>query len=54
MPSTTASRETIMARHAALDNKIQLEQARPGSNDWFVKALKRQKLYLKEQLEGMN
>lgn len=55
MPSTNAARlEALQARHEALSHKIELEQSRPGTSDWYLKALKRQKLHLKEQIEGIS
>ncbi len=54
MPYTSASRiEALQARHRALSQKIELEQSRPGYNDWYIKALKQQKLHDKEQIEGV-
>jgi hypothetical protein len=50
---TSASRETLLARHSAISQKIESEQSRPGSSDWLLKSLKRQKLHLKEQIEGI-
>lgn len=49
----SSRRESLEARHAALDNKIRMEQSRPGANDWFISALKRQRLHVKEQIEGI-
>lgn len=55
MPNTSAPRlEALQARHRALSHKIEIEQSRPGSSDWYLKALKRQKLHLKEQIEGIS
>lgn len=55
MPSTASvSRlEALKTRHSALSHKIELEQGKPGSNDWYLRALKRQKLHLKEEIEGI-
>lgn len=55
MPYTSAAhREALEARHAAISHKIEVEQSRPGSSDWFLKSLKRQRLHLKEQIEGIS
>ena len=57
MPQTHASAsvaahlEALKARHMALSNKIESEQTRPGSNDWYLRSLKTQKLHLKEEIE---
>ncbi len=54
MPYTSSSRlESLQARHNALENKIRMEQSRPGSDGWFVSSLKRQRLHVKEQIEGI-
>ena len=52
--SSTSRLDALKSRHAALTNKIELEQGRPGSSDWYLKALKRQRLHLKEQIEGIS
>lgn len=55
MPSSSTARlEALQARHNALDHQINLEQTRPGSSDYFLRLLKRQKLHLKEQIEGIS
>ncbi len=43
--------EALRARHSALSRKIESEQIRPSSSDWYLKDLKRQKLKIKEELE---
>lgn len=45
--------EALRSRHEALSNKITLEQSRPGSSDWYLRALKQQKLHLKEEIEEL-
>ena len=40
-------------RHATLDREIQDEYGRPASDDMRLRELKRQKLYLKEQMEAL-
>lgn len=54
MASSTAHIKALESRHAAISHKIELEQSRPGSSDWYLKALKRQRLHLKEQIEGIS
>jgi hypothetical protein len=51
--SVSAHLESLRARHLALSNKIEAEQARPGSSDWYIRALKQQKLHLKETIEDI-
>ncbi len=53
MHTNSARLEALNARHIALSNKIEQEQSRPGSSDYILRALKRQKLHLKEQIEGI-
>ena len=40
-------------RHESLDREIQDEYRRPASDDLRLRELKRQKLYLKEQMEAL-
>jgi hypothetical protein len=40
-------------RHQTLDRAIQEEVARPASDDMKLKELKRRKLKLKEEIEGL-
>lgn len=40
-------------RHESLDRAIQDEARRPASDDLRLRELKRQKLRLKEQIEGL-
>ena len=41
------------SRHENLDRKIQEETSRPGSDGTTLRELKRQKLRLKEEIEGL-
>ncbi|AZS22742.1 YdcH family protein [Caulobacter sp. FWC26] len=41
------------SRHENLDRKIQEETNRPGSDGTALRELKRQKLRLKEEIEGL-
>ncbi len=43
----------LSEKHARLDIKIQEEIRSPSSDDTQIKALKRQKLKLKEELESL-
>jgi hypothetical protein len=40
-------------RHESLDREIQDEYRRPAADDLRLRELKRQKLYLKEQMEAL-
>ncbi len=53
MPSSTSRLESLQARHRALSRQIEFEQGRPGSSDWLLSSLKRQRLHVKEQIEGI-
>lgn len=54
MPTSASRLESLQARHTALSQKIEFEQGRPGSSDWLIKSLKRQRLHVKEQIEGIS
>jgi hypothetical protein len=41
------------SRHEVLDRKIQDETSRPSSDGTMLRELKRQKLRLKEEIEGL-
>jgi hypothetical protein len=41
------------SRHETLDRKIQDETSRPNSDGTMLRELKRQKLRLKEEIEGL-
>jgi len=45
--------EALRARHAALSQQIEREQSRLSASDMYLRNLKRQKLALKEELEGI-
>lgn len=54
MATSAMYRQALEARHSAISHKIEEEQTRPGASEWYLKALKRQKLHLKEQIEGIS
>jgi len=54
MPTSSASIQTLQARHVALSRKIEQEQSKPAANDWYIRSLKLQKLHLKEKIEGIS
>lgn len=43
--------QSLMAKHAALENQIHQEQRRPHPDDILVHELKRQKLKIKDELQ---
>lgn len=45
--------EALKARHSVLSTKLEEEQRRPSTNDFYLRQLKKQKLMLKEQIEGL-
>ena len=51
--AVSARLEALQSRHEALSHKIDMEQRRPGTSDWYLRALKQQKLHLKEEIEGI-
>lgn len=45
--------EALRVKHAALSERIRQEQKRPSSADYYLKQLKKQKLQIKEEIEGI-
>jgi hypothetical protein len=45
--------EALRARHAALNSRLEDAQKSPSTNDFFLRQLKKQKLMLKEEIEGL-
>lgn len=45
--------EALRARHAILANRIQDLQKTPASSEFYMKQLKKQKLIIKEEIEGI-
>ncbi|MDH3666529.1 MAG: DUF465 domain-containing protein [Paracoccaceae bacterium] len=48
--SASSHLSQLRQKHEALSRKIEDEQARPGSDDLQITAMKRQKLRLKEEI----
>lgn len=42
--------EQLKAKHRALSDRIEIEQRSPASDDLQIRALKRQKLQIKEEI----
>lgn len=52
--SVPASRlEALVSRHAAIEHELQEEQRSFASSDYKITELKRKKLFLKEEIEGI-
>lgn len=51
--SSQARVEALKARHKILSSKIETEQSRPFTREHQVSQLKREKLKLKEEIEGI-
>lgn len=49
----SARLKALKARHAAIEEQINLEKASPAVSDVFLKTLKKKKLFLKEKIEGI-
>lgn len=49
--SHEARLEALKERHYVLSTKLEEEQRRPSTNDFYLRQLKKQKLMLKEQIE---
>lgn len=45
--------ETLKRKHSILDNQIRKEQKNPNTADYYLKQLKRQKLFIKDQMEDL-
>ncbi len=50
---STSRIAALRAKHAALEEKIAKFLSRPSANDSLLRQLKKEKLALKEQLEGI-
>lgn len=46
--------ETLKAKHHALEEMIEVENARPRPDDAEISRLKKQKLQIKDQIASMN
>lgn len=52
--SSPSSRlEALQAKHNALKSQIESEQRSPSATDFYLRQLKKQKLQIKEKIEGM-
>lgn len=52
--STSAARiQALKIKHKHLSEQIEREQSHPSVSDFLVSGLKREKLRLKEQIEGI-
>lgn len=45
--------EALRARHAVLSSRLEDAQKSPSTNDFFLRQIKKEKLMLKEQIEGL-
>lgn len=53
VPQQPARVEALRARHALLSQKIKNSQSKLSTDDWYLGDLKKQKLRLKEEIEGI-
>ncbi len=54
MTSSQSSRiEALKSKHSELSIRIEKEQQRPSSASYYLQKLKKQKLVLKEEIEGI-
>lgn len=52
--TSPASRiEALRNKHASLKNRIEEMQTLPSTTDFYLRQLKKQKLMLKEEIEGI-
>lgn len=45
--------EALRTRHSVLSSRIEEAQKSPATTDFFLRQLKKQKLMLKEEIEGI-
>lgn len=45
--------KALRNKHALLSERIEKEQSRPSTTDFYLRQLKKQKLLLKDKLEGV-
>lgn len=45
--------EALRAKHAVLSTRLEEAQKSPSTNDFYLRQLKKQKLMLKEEIEGL-
>lgn len=45
--------EALRQRHAVLSNKVEEAHKSPSTTDFYLRQLKKQKLSLKEEIEGI-
>ncbi len=53
VPNPSARVEALKAKHKNLSDKIELEQRRPFISEHILAELKREKLKIKEKIEGI-
>lgn len=51
--SSSARIESLKSKHKSLSKKIEREQSRPFISEYQIGELKREKLKLKEEIEGI-
>ncbi|MCC6598119.1 MAG: DUF465 domain-containing protein [Alphaproteobacteria bacterium] len=54
LQTSHASRvNALKAKHSIISTKLEEEQRRPSTSDFYLRQMKKQKLLLKEQIEGL-
>lgn len=53
LSAKTSRLEALQKRHTVLSSKIEEAQKSPSTTDFFLRQLKKQKLALKEEMEGI-
>ncbi len=51
--SQSTRMEALQNKHSRLSRRIEQEQRNPSTTDFFLRQLKKQKLALKEEIEGI-
>ncbi len=54
LASSQVSRlKALQEKHSAISARIQQEQHHPSAMDFYLRQLKKQRLYLKDEIEGV-
>lgn len=46
--------ESLRVKHSDISDMLEREERRPAADDYYIQQLKKQKLYLKDLIQGLN
>lgn len=46
--------ESLRVKHSSISDMLEKEERRPAADDYYIQQLKKQKLYLKDLMQGLN